>query len=315
MNKYSINQDTQMRDAVIDRLYDLSETDTDIMFLTADMGAKALDRWRQNRPNQYRDTGIAEQAMASVGAGMAKEGKKVFIYAIAPFVTTRIHEFHKLNTGVQKLPVHTLGMGAGFSYSDSGPTHYTTEDIALMRAIPHLTIFGPSDSLMAAKLVEKAYHLNTPTYHRLDRSNLPILTSEQDPLETGINELETGRDGLIFSTGNMVHESLKARDLLKKQGLDIGVADVYRLKPLNTTEVESLLNQHEYAFSVEEHLLAGGLGSILAELIVDKGLETKLKRIGIDDKLVYLYGRDNIHRNLGIDAKSIVNTVKERVKK
>ena len=167
MNNEQVTANTQMRDAVIDRLFELAKKDKDIIFFTADMGAKALDPWRTLLPNQYRDVGIAEQGMASIAAGMAKEGKRVFIYAIAPFVVNRIQEHHKINAGIQNIPYNTIGIGTGFSYSDSGPTHYNTDDISLMRAVPNIEIFSPSDSVMAARFADYVCYSETPTYLRL----------------------------------------------------------------------------------------------------------------------------------------------------
>ena len=313
MTKTEITNTTQMRDAMINRLYDLSETDKDIMFFTADMGATALDRWRTERKNQYRDVGIAEQAMISIAAGMAKEGKRVFIYAIAPFVTTRIHEFHKLNAGVQRIPYNTIGVGTGFSYSDSGPTHYNTEDITIMRVVPNMEILSPSDSIMAAALTEYACYSNTPTYLRLERSVLPILSNASDSFSSGFRELAEGEESCLISTGNMVHRAREVRERLKEErGQDVGIVDIYKIKPINSEELITVLKKYKKIISLEEHLLAGGLGSVLAEFILDNELKTTLQRIGIDDRLVYLYGRENIQKELGLDLGSILSKITRR---
>ena len=305
----NISPKTQMRDAVIDRLFDLSENDSDIMFFTADMGAEALDKWRAKRKNQYRDVGIAEQGMASIAAGMAREGKHVFIYAIAPFVVSRIHEQHKINAGIQGLPYNTIGVGTGFCYSDSGPTHYNTEDISLMRAVPNMEILSPSDSVMAANLAEYACYSDKPSYLRLERSVLPIISDESDPLESGFREIKKGRDICIVSTGNMVHEALACSDELESEGINVGVIDIYRLKPVNMKGLAELMYKYTFAVSLEEHLLNGGLGSIISELITDLDLPLRLRRIGIDDQFTYFYKRQNIHRELAINKERVKDTI------
>ena len=310
-NRTRIEKDTQMRDSVFNRLYDLSENDKDIMIFTADQGASSLDRWRTDRKDQYRDVGIAEQALVSIGAGMAKEGKKVFIYAIAPFITTRIYEFHKLNAGVQKIPYNIIGIGAGFSYGDSGPTHYQTEDITIMRAIPNMEIFSPSDSVMAATMAEKICYSDKPSYLRLDRSILPILTSEDDKLERGFREINKGEEVCLVTTGYMVHKAREISDDLSiTHGKNVGVVDLYRLKPLNKEELmESLEKNYKKVVTLEEHLLAGGLGSMISEVITDRNSRLKLSRVGIDDRYVYYYGRENIQKELGLSSEDIIKSI------
>lgn len=307
-----VDETTQMRDAVIGRLYELSETDKDIIFIAADMGAEALDLWREGRVKQYMDVGIAEQAAILLASGMAKEGKKPFIYAIAPFITSRIHEFHKLNAGIQNLPYNTIGVGTGFCYPDSGPTHHNLEDISIMRTVPNMEILSPSDSVMASEMAEYAANSSTPTYLRLERSVLPIISSTEETFERGFRSLVKKDNGIcIVSTGNMVHNALEASKRLEDKGIDADVIDLYRLKPINREDLANELKGYNQIVSLEEHFLAGGLGSILAEIKVDMDLPWRLKRIGIDDKHVYLYGRENIQKELGIDVDSTIECVKK----
>ena len=311
---YKIDETTQMRDAVIGRLYDLSDKDSRLIFCTADMGAKTLDLWRERekeiRDGRFNEFGIAEQAMADVAAGMAKEGKRPFIYAIANFVTKRIHEFHALNAGVQQLPYVTIGVGTGYSYPDSGPTHYMLDDITIMRAVPNLEILSPSDSIMAADLIERVANSDNPVYMRLERAVQSPIYSPGDSLEQGFNELKNGNETCLISTGNMVNRALEVRGALKKEGEEVGVIDIYRLKPLNQEELTEALRSYNQIVSIEEHYLAGGLGSILSEMIVDRELPLTLKRIGVPEDLPYIYGRENIHRQFGLDTESLTEKIR-----
>ena len=293
----------QMRDAVVARLMEIARHDRRIIFMTADMGAPALDAWRDELPDQYIDVGIAEQGMASIAAGMAREGKVVFMFAIAPFVVTRIHEFHKINAGIQNIPYHTIGVGAGYGYGDSGPTHHSTEDIALMRVVPNMRIFSPSDSAMAAAMIDQIVSSTSPTYLRLERGDLPPLPVEPDALTRGFRVLAEGSTTCLVATGMMVHTAMKVRDLVPASG--IGVVDVYALKPIPADGLCDALSRYRRVVSIEEHLLAGGLGSILSEIWTDRRCKNDLTRIGIGDRLMYLYGRETIHEANGIDAKSI----------
>ena len=314
VNKYSeVKENTTMRDSVIGRLYDLSDIDHRICLFTADMGAKALDLWRKReemtRDGRFSEFGIAEQAMASVAAGVAKEGKRPFIYAIANFVTKRIHEFHILNAGVQKLPYVTLGVGTGFSYPDSGPTHYMLEDIAIMRTVPNLEILSPSDSVMAAELAEQVAKADNPVYMRLERFPLPINTHSRESFEQGFRELRRGKDGVIISTGTMLSRALEVQDALREKGRDYGVIDIYRLKPLNQTGLMEALNGYNRIVTLEEHFLIGGLGSMMSEMITDNNLPLRLHRIGVNNQIPYQYGRENMQKNLGIDKDSVVKKI------
>lgn len=299
-----------MRDIVISRILENAKKDRDIVFLNADMGAPALDAWRTDLPEQYIDVGIAEQCMASVAAGMSKAGKKPFIYAIAPFVVSRIHEFHKVNAGIQNIPYNVVAVGAGFGYGDSGPTHHNTEDIALMRAVPNMTIYSPSDADIASEIADEMCRCEKPIYLRLERG-APQETFCQRSLNNGYSH-SPGSRFCIVTTGAMITTALKARDKAKELGMDVGIVDVFRIKPFP----QNLLSQIAYYDRIvvlEEHLRDGGLGSILCEMRSDAGYRSgELIRMGVKDQLVYLYGRDNIHRVLGLNAESVVSSLIQR---
>jgi len=181
-----------MRDAFWDRLYEFAKDDKKVILVCADMGAPALDKWRKDLTNQYFNVGIAEHNMLGIASGLAKEGKNVYTYAIAPFITSRAHEFAKLNGGLMKLPIKIVGVGAGFSYDDSGPTHHTTEDISIMRAIPNLVVLSPSDSIIAEKFAEISYCSKEPIYLRLDRQiqpNIYNINNKADYYKKGFCEI------------------------------------------------------------------------------------------------------------------------------
>jgi transketolase len=299
-----------MRDAFLTRLYNFAKKDRNVILVDADMGAPALDRFRKELPSQFVNVGIAEQNMIAVAAGLAMEGKKTFTYAIAPFITSRCHEFTKVDVSLMNLPISLLGCGAGFSYDDSGPTHHTTEDIAIMRAIPKIEILCPSDSNMAAAFAQRCYESQVPVYVRIDRKIQPEINSEQESFDNGFQELASGEKIAIVATGNMVHSALEVRKRVAKQGVNLGVLDLYRLKPINHKLIDSLTNYNR-VISLEEHLLDGGLGSILAELIADKEANVRLTRMGLT-RYVYAYGgRENIQRECGIDVDSIERKVLE----
>lgn len=299
-----------MRDAFINKIYDLAKQDRDVMIVSADMGAPALDRFRFELGNQFLNVGIAEENMISIASGLASEGKKPYTMAIMPFTTSRCHEFVKLNLGLMKISVRVIGIGAGFSYDDSGPTHHTTEDISIMRAIPNLTIWSPADSITAAKIAEISYKENKPTYIRLDRRIQPQLYDENESFQDGFKELKQGFDICIVSTGNMVHEALKIAGDFEQRGIKIGIIDIYKLKPIDQ-ELVKILSKYRKIVSLEEHIIDGGFGGIISEIITDNNLQVKLKRIGLRDYIYCYGGRENIQKYCKIDANSVIREIEK----
>ena len=299
---------TSMRDAFLKRIYELAKKDRDVVIVSADFGAPALDSFRKDLASQFVNVGIAEHNMIAVASGLALEGKKPYAFAIAPFATSRCHEFTKVDLSLMKIPVKILGVGAGFSYDDSGPTHHTTEDISIMRALPNLEILCPADSIAAAKFADISYNSNKPMYIRLDRKVLPQIYNESENFEDGFKEIKKGDDICIISTGNMVHIALEVNKILEGEGKKIGVIDLYRLKPVSP-DLKKVLSNYKTIISLEEHILDGGLGSIISEIITDNDIKVRLKRIGLT-KYVYAYGgRENIQKICGIDADSVVNQI------
>lgn len=301
-----------MRDAFFDKLYELARKDPNIVLIDADMGAPSLDKWRRDMPAQFVNVGIAEQNAITIACGLALGGKIPFAYAIAPFITLRCYEQIKVDICAMKLPVTCVGVGAGFSYEDSGPTHHTTEDIAIMRALPNMTIINVTDNVMATKCAEVSVKSKIPMYVRLDREPLPDIYNKNETFTDGCTCLRKGKDICIIATGNMVHKALKVADLLKKQKIEAAVIDLYRLKPVNKNLVMKYMGQSKKIVTIEEHLIDGGLGSIIAEIIADNNVNQPLKRLAIPDKYCYTYGgREEIRRAVGLDTETVVKNIKD----
>ncbi|MBI4507783.1 MAG: 1-deoxy-D-xylulose-5-phosphate synthase [Chloroflexi bacterium] len=300
-----------MRDAFFEALHPIVRADQNVIIISADNGAPMLDTFWQTLPDQCFSVGIAEQQMIGMACGMAFEGKKVYTYAIAPFITLRCYEQNKLDMCAMNLPVVNLGVGAGYAYDIMGPTHHTAEDIAVMRALPNLVMFSPADGVTAAALARISYECRSPQYIRFDRAGIPNLYHDREVEFTdGLALTRPGRNMCIIATGIMVHQALKASERLAREGLDVGVVDLFRLKPVN----EDLLLQHladvPRVVTLEEHRLPGGLGSMIAEIFVDRGLSTPLLRLGLPDVFVFdLGGREAIWENYGLDVETIVQRI------
>lgn len=299
-----------MRDAFFDELYKIAKKDKDVILISADMGAPSLDKYRADLKDQFINVGIAEQSMATLATGLALNGKKVYTYAIMTFVIARCWELIRCDFSLMKLPITSVGVGAGFSYDDSGPTHHSTDDITLSRVLPNMTIFNASDSAMAANLAELSYNNNNPCYVRLDRALQPLIYSEKDDYSTGINHLKKGKDITLIATGNMVHRAMEVAEKLSASGIETGVVDLFRIKPLNESVLKEILINSNKVATLEEHFLIGGLGSAVGEFILDSNLNTPLKRFGIKDKFYYAYGgRDNILSLCGLSIDTITKEI------
>lgn len=309
MNKIS------MRDAFFDVIYDKAKKDRNIIVISADMGAPSLDKFRRDLAGQFINVGIAEENMVAVATGLALEGKKVFIYAIMPFVTSRCYEMIKVDLSLMNVPVTVVGVGAGFSYDDSGPTHHSTEDIAIMRTLPNMTILSPSDIFMTAKFADMSCSMRGPNYVRLDREVLPVIYRKSDKFTDGLANLKSGDDVCIVSTGNMVHAALTAAVNLKKRSISAAVIDLYRPKPINSKALLKSVSGSKRVVTLEEQLISGGLGSAVVEILSDSGNRIPVKRIAIPDKYYYAYGgRKNIQQLCNIDAESVTKQIADWVK-
>ncbi|MDA2935061.1 1-deoxy-D-xylulose-5-phosphate synthase [Acidobacteria bacterium AH-259-D05] len=303
-----------MRDAFFDELYSIAQKDRDLIIISADNGAPSLDKFSDNLTGQFFQVGIAEALMAGMASGMAFEGKKVYAYAIAPFVTTRIHEQVKLDLCAMNLPIVLLGVGAGYGYDIMGPSHHTVEDISIMRALPNLKIHSPADGTCAASLAHISYEDPSPQYIRFDRAGIADLYKDKtvDDFRSGLIRAKEGSDLYIVATGIMVHQALKVAEELAKTNIDAGVIDVHRIKPLNQDLLFEYLGNVARVVTLEEHLLSGGLGSILAEMFVDAGITTPLLRIGQEDRFVFDYGgRSVIWEKYGLDVVAVNDKIQK----
>lgn len=300
-----------MRDAFFDALFEIAREDKEVILISADNGAPSLDKFSQQLPNQFFTVGIAEQQMIGMAAGLAFEGKRVYTYAIAPFVTTRVFEQNKLDICSMGLPIVNLGVGAGYAYDIMGPSHHTVEDIAIMRALPLMMIHSPADSVCARALARISYENRSPQYIRFDRAGIPTLYENKNvDFREGLVKTKEGRDLVIVSTGIMVHQALKAASELEKNQLDVGVIDLYRVKPIHKELLFKTLQEVPRVVTLEEHLLSGGLGSSIAEIFVDEGITTPLLRIGQQDRFVFDYGgRQVIWKKYGLDVPGIVSQI------
>lgn len=303
-----------MRDAFLDELFEQARQNPDIYLLSADFGAKALDRFREILPDQFIHTGISEQTMVDVGAGLALMGKTVFLYAMAPFITARCYEQIKSVVSSMNLPITLLSVGVGLGYDHATLTHFTPEDIAIMRALNGIEVVTATDAVSAQDLARRSCAAPRFRYVRLERAPLPTLypTGFAEAWDNGFKVLAPGRDLWIAACGVMTHRALAAREALAAQGIDAGVIDVFRVKPLDGAKLADAMGTVGRLLTVEEQLLEGGFGSALAETLMDAGRPMAQKRLGLRDGFVVENGdRAHLHRLYGIDLADVVRAAAE----
>ncbi|MDP6175029.1 MAG: transketolase C-terminal domain-containing protein [Rhodospirillales bacterium] len=300
---------TLMRDAVIETITEAARKDRDIYFLSADLGAAALDIFREDLPDQFLHLGIAEQNMVDVTSGLAQSGKKVFLYAMAPFITARCYEQVKCVISSMGLPVTILAVGVGLGYDHAALTHFTPEDIACMRALNGIRVLSPADAEAAVCMTRDILETPTFSYIRLERMPQPDLYGGafDQVMGQGFGHLAQGSDLAIAACGYMTHKAMKAANLLKEQGINAGVIDLFRLKPLDGRALTAALDGYDALLTVEEQLLEGGMGSALAEALIDAGAMPACKRLGLMDGFEVVNGdRDELHDFYKIDTPHIV---------
>ena len=309
--------DIDIRDAFFDEVYKLAARDKNVIFLTADMGAFSLNRFKADLKDQYINVGVAEQNLVGIAAGLALAGKKVFIYTIAPFITQRCYEQIKVDLCGMKLPVTLVGVGGGITYGSDGPTHHAIQDVAVMRVLPEITILNPSDAVMATAAARIAGDAKGPLYVRIDKGKLPRLYDDKADFSSGLALLKKGGALVIIGTGILVARAMEVAEELSRQGIDAGVIDLYRLKPVNEKLLIAWLKETRRAVTLEEGHVTGGVGSIVSEVMADHQLFMPLKRIGIEEESYAraCYGdREWMQSHLGLDAAGIGRSILEWVK-
>ncbi|WP_110955297.1 transketolase family protein [Anaerosinus massiliensis] len=304
-----------MRDAFFDKLYELAKNDKDIVVVSADLGAPALDKFRLDFPEQFINVGISEQNAILVATGLALAGKKPIAYAITQFITLRCYEQIRIYPCGMNLPVTIVGVGAGACYSESGPTHHCIEDLSIMRALPNIKILNSSDSFLADKFAELAVDGNGPKFIRLDREIFDNLHGEKINIDDGFSELKSLTKINILATGNMVKTALDVANTLSKQSINVGVVDIFQL-PVKEESLIRLLKESKGVVTLEEHSLAGGFGSYILEILNDAEVNIKVKRIGFDTSNGYEHcynygGREAIRGEFGMDFVNIIEKVRK----
>lgn len=305
-----------MRKAFIETLIELAKKDKNIYFLTGDLGYSVLEPFIKKFPKRFINCGVAEQNMMGVAAGLALSGKKPYVYSIVPFVTMRCFEQIRNDVCYQNLNVKIIGVGGGFTYGALGATHHAIEDIAILRALPNMTILCPCDPKETKELVLKSYQIKKPVYFRLTNKGESVYKSKPR-IEIGKPAvLKKGKDGLIIANGVEVSFCLELAEELVKQGKNFKVINLHTLKPINKKELLKEIKGIKKIFTIEEHSVIGGLGGALSEILAESDWQGQFRIIGVPDIFSSCIGSVDYFRKLySLDKKSIIKTILKEIKK
>ncbi|OVE80563.1 hypothetical protein BVY03_06020, partial [bacterium K02(2017)] len=261
-----------------------------LWLLTGDLGYSALEPFIEAFPKRYLNVGVAEQNMVGVAAGLALSGCKVFVYSIANFPTLRCLEQIRTDVCYHKLDVTVVSVGAGFSYATQGYTHHGLEDIAVMRALPHMQITAPADPIETRLIVKKLCQQKGPAYLRLAKSGEPILHLKKPKITPGkILRLKSGSDTLIIATGNILNEALDAATILKQKfNIKASIWSAPYIKPIDINAIKQAAKKYEHIFTLEEAQIDGALGSAVAEVVSETSNSIAvLHRLGVPNTILH----------------------------
>ena len=283
--------------------------------LTADLGhTSGLDRVMERFPDKFVNVGIAEQNLVGVSAGLAFDGNVVIATTFATFLTMRCYEQIRHNLGYQKANVKLLGAASGFAMGMFGNTHYAYEDVAIMRAIPNMTVISPADATEAYRAIYEAVAMDGPVYIRLsDSINANIVYHKEYDFSIGKSVcLQEGKDILVVATGGMVSDTLKAMKELEKDNIYPTLINMHTIKPLDTDALDKYIDS-KIVFTVEEHSVIGGLGSAVAEYYATKEKSPRQIFIGIKDQFSTPGEQAYVKKINKLDSISIANTIREEL--
>jgi len=304
-----------MRNAFIRGLTALAERDDRVVLLSGDLGYKIFDDFAKRFPGRFINAGVAEQNMVGVATGLALEGFRPFVYSIATFATLRCFEQIRDDVCYNDVPVTVVGVGGGFSYGANGPTHHATEDIAIMRTLPNMTVVCPGDPVEAELAVAAGASHGGPLYLRLGRAGDPVVHTGRPDMQIGKSiKLREGNDGALVSTGGMLPVAMAAADLLEAENISCRVISMHTVKPLDTAALEACCTETKALFTLEEHSRIGGLGSAAGEWMSESGEPGKLTCFAAEDRFADTAGsQEYLRQQQGLSAQQIAQRVMERL--
>lgn len=301
-----------MRDAFIAELTLLAETDPSVMLITGDLGFGVLTDFARRFPDQFINAGVAEQNMTGLACGLALEGHKVFTYSIGNFTTLRCLEQLRNDVCYHDADVTAVAVGGGFSYGQLGMSHFATEDLAILRALPNMMVVAPSDPWETRILARQMAARKGPKYLRLDKGRAGLPEQADDVTLGQVRQVRDGNDATIVTIGAILSEALKAAATLSAAGIEARILSVHTLKPLDGAPIARAATETGALVTVEEHSVVGGLGGAVAEICLKAGAMPRgYRAVGLADCYPTIVGdQDYLRAAYAMDADAIVKAVK-----
>jgi len=308
----ALPQAIDLRQSMIDSFFTAVEDGVNLAVVVSDSTSTAkLAPFMAKHPERVINVGIAEQSLVGVATGLSLGGYVPVTANAAPFLVARANEQVKNDVCYSNTNVKLVGLNAGFAYGPLGSTHHAIDDVSIMRGLGNILILAPSDAVEARQMFAFAFAHEGPVYIRLDNAKFPVLHGQDYRFRPGQpDRLRNGQAVTLFALGSVVHEAVSAADALAAKGIDAGVVSLPSIRPLDRPAVCQALRATPLAVSVEEHSVHGGLGSILAEVIAEESLGTRLVRLGIPEGQFAKTGpRSDLRAYYGIDCAGILRQV------
>ena len=303
-----------MRDHFISSLTQLAQINKNIILITGDLGFGVLDNFIEKYPKQFINSGVAEQNMTGIASGLGMDGKTVFTYSIGNFNTLRCLEQIRNDACYHNSNVNIVSVGGGFSYGALGYSHHSTEDIAIMRAIPNLRVFSPCDFWETQEITKKVVELGGVNYIRIDKSSAPnTLKNDEDFIVGKGRVLTDGTDVTIMATGGIVELALEAQTKLNSSGISCKVVSMHTIKPIDKNLIIDCVKNTGALITLEEHSLIGGLGSAVSEILMQESVYPKrFKMMGLESNFSTIVGSQSyLRKHNNLDTSSIIKRVKK----
>lgn len=301
-----------MRGAFAKTLTELAAHDKRIFLLTGDLGYMALEPFAEKFPDRFINVGVAEQNMVGIATGLAEAGLIPVVYSIVTFASLRPYEFIRNGPILHQLPVRIAGVGGGVEYGHNGATHYGLEDVGVMRVQPGITVVAPADAGQTKTALEKTYNLPGPVYYRLGKDDRIVVKGLDGRFELGrAQTIREGKDLLLLSMGGISAEVAQAAELLTQEGLDATVMVVASINPPPLEDLAAALGRFKHAVTVEAHYAAGGLYSLVSEIVAQNGLGVRIERCAIEHSPDGLTGSQSfLYEKFGISACAVARKAK-----
>lgn len=303
----NIDKKIPTRQSYGEALKQLGKENENIVVLDADLStATKTELFAKEFPNRFFDMGIAEQDMIGTAAGFATSGKIPYASTFAVFAAGRAYDQIRNSVCYPNLNVKICATHAGVTVGEDGASHQMLEDIAMMRTLPNMKVFSPSDDVQTKFIINEISKIDSPCYVRLCRLATPVIYDENEKFELGkAKQIGKGEDATIFATGVCVAEALKAKEILGGRGIDVRVVDVHTIKPIDKETIIRCAKETKKIITVEDHSIIGGLGSSVCEVLAEE-YPTKVIRLGVNDTFGKSGNAVELMRYFGIDCDAIV---------